>query len=445
MVKKVKLPYKPREWQMELHKARKRFTVLVAHRRAGKTVGVINELIKSIATCELNNPVGAYICPTERQAKRNAWSYLLEFSYPIPGMVVSKSENSITFPNGGKILVLGADDPDSLRGAYLDDVVLDESADFQSSYLWDNVLSPMLSDRKGKAIITGTAKGQTFLYKMKEYALTSGDKDWTFLEYTPDKTGALDQEEIDRAERTSQPGVFEQEYLCDFEAHLRGTYWGKEIRDLKKDGYVTEVPYDKEYPVYAGWDMGLDGTVIWYAQIIGDAMHIIDCDILIDKDLVEASKEVNKKPYNIVEMYLPHDAKKRLVGNRHKTRKQIIEDATGIKCKVLVKPNDAIAKNEEINVVRLRLPKCRFDTKKCREGLRSLSLYRAKYDPEKEVSAQTPIHDKHSHAADSFRSLILGLNNSSFHQEKRRPSVQGTYNHFDTQSFVNNKWDPFNK
>src|SRR5690606_35091008 len=110
----------------------RRFSVLVIHRRAGKTVLAIMRLIASALRNEQQAPRYAYIAPQLNQAKDVAWSYLKHYGLKVPGAVANESELYVEFPNGARVRVYGADNPDRLRGIYLDGVVLDEVADMKS-------------------------------------------------------------------------------------------------------------------------------------------------------------------------------------------------------------------------------------------------------------------------------------------------------------------------
>ncbi len=81
----VETGYKPRTQQREIHDAveNHRFVVVVAHRRMGKTVAALNQLIHSALQCDKPDPRFAYIAPTYGQAKRVAWDYLVNFTRPL--------------------------------------------------------------------------------------------------------------------------------------------------------------------------------------------------------------------------------------------------------------------------------------------------------------------------------------------------------------------------
>ena len=122
------------------------FTVAVCHRRMGKTVAAVNQLIKAAVTSTKNRPHFAIMGPTYTQQKRNCWHYLIEFTAKIPGVKVNHSELSITLPNGALISIYGSDNPDALRGIYLDGLVLDEFQDHAPN-LFTEIITPLRADR----------------------------------------------------------------------------------------------------------------------------------------------------------------------------------------------------------------------------------------------------------------------------------------------------------
>jgi len=175
---RVIIPYAPRPHFKPSHDTTKRWKVIVAHRRAGKTVACVNHLIRSALTCQLPNPRVAYVAPLYKQAKDVAWTYVKEFTAPIPGREVNESELRVDLPNGGRIRLYGADNPDSMRGIYLDDAVLDEFADMRPRFL-PEVIRPALSDRRGAMTIIGTPKGHNEFYDL--YELSKTDPEWLGL------------------------------------------------------------------------------------------------------------------------------------------------------------------------------------------------------------------------------------------------------------------------
>ena len=137
-VVEVSTGYEPRKHQLEVHQALRRFNVLVAHRRFGKTVLCVNELIDRALRCKLKDPRFAYVAPLRNQAKDVAWEYLKAYTRPIPGYVANEAELRVDLPGGRRIRLYGADNPDQLRGLYLDGIVFDEFAQMQPR-IWSEV------------------------------------------------------------------------------------------------------------------------------------------------------------------------------------------------------------------------------------------------------------------------------------------------------------------
>lgn len=238
--KVIDLQYKPRPWQALVHKMRKRFSVLVCHRRAGKTVMAVMELIDKALKLTKQDGRYAYIAPFKHQAKDVAWSYLKMYGSRVPGTTINETECFIEFnkkQTDGSVLrarikIYGADDPDSLRGSYLDGVVLDEVAQMKA-YVWGEVIRPMLSDRQGWVIFLGTPKGINLLSELYYFATdenerAKGDeatnKDWYGKIFTVYETnGAVPPEEVADCKRTQTERQFRQEYMCDFNAGSEDT------------------------------------------------------------------------------------------------------------------------------------------------------------------------------------------------------------------------------
>lgn len=213
--KLITLDYYPRPWQCDLHRNRKRFSVLVVHRRGGKTVAAIMELVD----CAIANTTGSgrygYVAPLLKQSRSVAWDYLKHFSTQIPGTKVSESDLSVEFANGSRIRLYGADNPDSLRGIYLDGAILDEVAQMKPE-VWGEIIRPALADRHGWALFIGTPKGINLFSELYYKALA--DSDWYVARYTVNDTDALDPAEVEKMRREMSDAEFAQEMLCDFSA-----------------------------------------------------------------------------------------------------------------------------------------------------------------------------------------------------------------------------------
>ena len=139
--------YRPRPEAIPFHARSQRFSVMVWHRRAGKTVACINDVVDKAIQNHLPFPQYAYIAPFYSQAKSIAWVYLKFYAGELVDKVM-ESELSVVLKNGAKIRLYGADNPDSLRGNYFDGVIIDEYGDI-TPRLFGEVIAPTLADRKG--------------------------------------------------------------------------------------------------------------------------------------------------------------------------------------------------------------------------------------------------------------------------------------------------------
>ena len=198
----------------------KRFGVVVCHRRFGKTYYAINTLVISALSSSKPDARYAYIAPFYKQAKQVAWDYFKQFTHGIPGIQYNEAELRVDLPNGARIRLYGGDNPDTLRGIYLDGVVLDEVADMRPN-VWGEVIRPTLTDRRGWAIFIGTPKGIDLFYEIYEKAKASPD--WHAVVYRADQTGLIPDDELEKARREMTEQQYAQEFLCDFTASTSDT------------------------------------------------------------------------------------------------------------------------------------------------------------------------------------------------------------------------------
>lgn len=392
-------PYEVRDQFKPLHSRKTRWFIGVAHRRAGKTVADINELVIGALKCRLANPRFAYVAPQLNQAKDIAWVYLKEYTAFL-NPKINESELWVELPGGARIRIYGADNPDRLRGIYLDGVVLDEFGDMDPT-IWTQVIRPALSDRKGWACFIGTPKGKNTFHRL--WTEAEGDPDWTRLMLKASETGLLDEKELADARRMMSVDEYAQEYDCSFEAAVKGAYYGTEMNDADASDRITGVPYDPRLPVHTAWDLGVaDSTVIWFVQVAGRETRFIDVLKGEGVGLDWYAKELQKHDYLWGNHYLPHDVEVRELGTG-KSRKEVLE---GLGIRATVCPNIPIA--DGIQAVRMLLPTSYFDKDKCKQGVEALRMYRREYDEKRQEFRLNPLHDWTSHFADAARYFAVG-------------------------------------
>mgnify|MGYP003349544022 FL=1 len=396
--------YRPREPQKLIHKAVKdnRFTVVVAHRRMGKTVSAINQLVHSALLCDKDNPRFAYIAPTYAQCKRIAWDYLLQYTRPL-GAVANIAELRVDFM-GRRISLYGADNPDSLRGIYLDGVVLDEIGDMNPA-IFSEVVRPALADRLGWAMFIGTPKGNNHFKDLRDRADKAQDN-WKLLEFKASETNLINHQELASAKVEMGEDKYLQEFECSFNAAVEGSYYGKIINDLEANNHITTIPREELSKTYCAWDLGIsDSTAIWVAQIVGKEIRLVDFYENHSEGLDTYVTWLRDNGWDNAVQLLPHDVEVRELGTG-KSRKEMLEEA-GLEITVVKKLPVA----DGIQSVRRMLPRCWFD-KNVKQGLDALRNYRRNYDEKRNVFFDSPVHDWCSHAADAFRYLAVGLDES---------------------------------
>ena len=397
--------YRPRSPQKLIHQMVKdnRFTVVVAHRRMGKTVSAINQLIHSSLLCDKPNPRLAYIAPTYAQCKRIAWDYLLNYTRPL-NAIANIAELRVDFM-GRRISLYGADNPDSLRGIYLDGVVIDEIGDINPT-IFSEVVRPSLADRLGWAMFIGTPKGNNHFKDLRDRADKSLDN-WKLLEFKASDTKLLDPQELASAKNEMGDDKYQQEFECSFNAAVEGSYYGQLINDLEAKNQITTIPRETLSKTYCAWDLGIsDSTAIWVAQVVGKEIRLVDFYENHSQGLDTYVAWLRDNGWSDAVQLLPHDVVVRELGTG-KSRQEMLEEA-GLEITVVKKLPIA----DGIQAVRRLLPRCWFD-KEVKQGLDALRNYRRNYDEKRNVFFDTPLHDWCSHAADAFRYLAVGLDEGS--------------------------------
>jgi len=398
----VTLPYVPRGAFKAFHKRPHRWACLVAHRRAGKTVAAINDIVRAAALCKSAMPLFGYVAPYRSQAKAVVWDYLKRYAEPLI-KVSNESELQIELTNGSRIKLFGADNADAMRGLGFDGLYLDEYGDFKPS-IWGNILRPALSDKQGWCVFGGTPKGKNQFWQIYQTASKSPDE-WFLLRLPASTSGLLPESELAAARAQLSEDQYLQEMECSFEAAILGAYYGTEMREATEQGRVTKVEYDSSIPVHSAWDLGFrDDTAIWWYQVIRGELHILEYYGVSGANISDLAAVIKSKPYKYGKHYLPHDARAKTLAAAGKSVIEQLAEYLGINNMAIV-PDLGV--QDGIQAVRQVLPRCWFDAVKCEDGIEALRQYQREYDEDKKAFRDRPRHDWCSHPADAFRMLAV--------------------------------------
>jgi hypothetical protein len=399
-----------------LHSRKQRWSVLVCHRRAGKTVATLNDLIRgAVNECK---PEGryAFIFPQRNQAKDTAWHYLRRYAEPLLAKPPNESELRVDLVNGSMVRLYGADNPDALRGPYLDGVVLDEFADMKPE-VWHEVVRPMLADRRGWATFIGTPKGKNEFFRLYESA--KRDPAWFHMMLRASESGIISPAELADLRREMGEDQYQQEFECSFEAAIKGAFYAEEMRIMLNEGRICPIEIEKDVRVHTAWDLGVsDSTAIWFIQCVGRERRLVDyyessgvglghyVDVLHDKR--------RKYGWTYGEHFFPHDIKVR----EFTSGKSRLNTLAGLGIEATVVPQcDEL---DGINVVRRMLGRVWLDPVRCERGLEALRGYRREYDERLRDWKKSPLHSWESHGASALRYFATGFDDTPSAPAPRR-------------------------
>jgi phage terminase large subunit len=416
----VELAYVPRMQQNELHLKMRRFNVVLCHRRFGKTVMAINELINQAVRCTRKMPRFAYIAPNYGQAKRVAWDYFKEFTKHIPGAQWNESELRVDFlHNQARIICLSAENPMALKGIYLDWVILDEYGDM-NPVVWREVIRPTLIDREGGALFIGTVKGRNHFWDLYEKKRDLSDPEWYAAVYKASETKIIPEKELELARQSMTEEEYEQEFECDPLAGNVGAYFAREMGKVERSGAIKSIPYEPTVLVDTAWDLGInDVTAIWFYQTIRGHHRFINYYEVAGHSIPEIVQTLKDLRYRYGTVHLPHDANARDLSTG-KTTAQLLYAEGFKRMRVIPKVK---AKRASINAAKMALPNCSFDKEKCDRGIKALQQYKRKWDEKTQSFADHPLHDWSSNGADAFQQFALGNQQETSQSERIDDSV----------------------
>ena len=417
----VTIPYTPRKQQAFIHTEldKHRFSVLCCHRRFGKTVMLINHLIKSCMTNNNHQPRFAYIAPTYSQAKKIAWDYLKHYTKNLPNTKYNETELRADFFNGSRIQLLSSENPDSIRGIYLDGAVIDEASQV-SRELIDEVIRPALSDRKGWLSLCSTPKGMNNIF-YDLYLKAQSEKDWFLYTARASETKLVDDEELKAALSVMGQATYNQEFECSFIGNVKGSIYGELISKLEDEKRIARVPHDPSYPVNTAWDLGYnDSTAILFYQNVGHAINIIDSYENNNKAFPHYAQILKEKDYTYNEHIGPHDLEQTDFATG-RTRREVAYQL-GLRFKIAPK----LSIEDGIHAVKMLLPRCYIDVDNCKKFINALRHYHRKYKEKDRMYSAKPNHDWSSHFNDALRTLATGMERS---QLQNKQQFQRDYNY----------------
>jgi hypothetical protein len=326
---------------------------------------------------------------------------------------------TIKFINGSILRVGGSDSPDSLRGGNSKIFVLSEWSE-QDPYTMA-VIRPILKANKGKVLYNFTPKGDN--HAKNTFNMAQELPGWWAEKLTVDDTKLFTKEELDQELQeyirdfgeVEGRAKFEQEYYCSFDAPVIGSYYGEFINKAESENRIVSVPYDNSAPVNTAWDLGVgDSTAIWFYQLIGQEIHLIDYYASSGVGLEHYINELRSRGYSYNKHFAPHDIEVKELSTG-KSRWEMARNF-GINFEIVPK----LSIDDGIQAVRSILPRCWFDKEKCELGVSALKNYCREWDDKNKVYRPYPKHDWASHPADSFRYLAVTINSAS----PRKPRKQ---------------------
>lgn len=353
-------------------------------------------------------------------------------------------EMQIEFVNGATWQALGSDNFQSAIGSSPAGIVYSEWAQADPSAR--GYLRPILAENHGWQLYITTPRGKNHAHKTHEAAKRNPDCFAQIL--TAEQTGVFSaatlaaelQAYIDDYGEEFGRALYEQEYLCSFNAAILGAYYGSEIARMEREGRIGFFPHDPKFPVYTAWDLGFtDDTAIWFFQIIAGRVRIIDyyfesgvgvapyagqligreVELTINSYRVTAEygadipEATHRKAYRYAKHYLPHDAKARRIESAGKSIQDQLAAVVGA-ININIVPSESLETG--IQAVRALLPYVDMDAERCSEGLEAVRNYQREWDEERKVFSNKPLHNWCSHPADALRYLALAW------QQERPPA-----------------------
>lgn len=385
--------------------------VLCWGRRNGKTLFTWNYAVKRA----LEEPMGVvFVYPEKETGKRDIWNAFdndgLKFIDYVPDKLCkkkNKTEMTIELINGSMISIVGAKDPNRLRGANNKLYIFDEFVDTPSEAL--NVVEPVIMGNGGTIVLISTPKitGKSgYLFKQEFDLATKMDRRFSSLRTAEGvmTAEALEEARISCIEKYGNDNWYRQEYLCDWGSIDSGSYYGDKIKQIEARNQVrTFKPLDK-YPVHVALDLGMsDAMAFIFFQYANKQIRVVDYGENTDLSLKTLNNMLREKKYDYGTIFFPHDGNVRELSDST-TRIDKFRDM-GWDCELLAR------ESREVGIERVMdmLSYTHFNEVPTSGLIHKLKLYSRKYN-DTTLEYLGPDHNTTSHAADVFRYMCSAIN-----------------------------------
>jgi hypothetical protein len=373
-----------------------------------------------------------YFLPTYKQGKKIIWDGIdsdgFKYINHIPEVIRESTNNTemqIKLKNGSIVQIIGSDNIDSIVGTNPIGVVYSEYS-LQNPDAW-NFIRPILKVNKGWALFNYTPRGHNHGYLL--YEMARKREDWFCELLDVNYTGVLTEADIqEERESGMMEELIRQEYYCSFEATMPGAYYGEEIMTARKQRRICPIPYLDYLPVHTAWDLGAgkgDDMVIWFFQIDGFMIRVIDLYWATSKGLRHYKDVMDERGYKYGTHLAPHDIERpQHTGEREVKTIRDIAQEVGIDFVKVPRVSDI---RVGVEFVRSKFSSLFFDSTNCEHGINALASYRRDWDAKNGIFRLVPVHDWASHFADALRTLVCGIDLVDDANNATISSSYGTY------------------
>jgi phage terminase large subunit len=419
---RIQLPnggWRPRPYQQAMwdHLERGGLRAIGAwHRRAGKD----EVLLHRTAVAAFERPATYWTAlPEYAQARKALWAAVnphsgkrrIDEAFPHELRTsTNEQEMFIRFHNGSTWQLVGSDRYNSLVGAGVAGVTFSEFA-LANPSAW-GYIRPMLEENNGWAAFISTPRGRNHFKSLLDMA--KANPKWFAETLSVHDTGALSADQIEESLREycalygedMGRAQFAQEYEVSFNAAILGAFYAREMHAVRTENRVQPIQPIPGRPVHRAWDIGVrDDTSIWWFQVVGPRIYILDCytasGVGVDHYAEVVQQRREQHGWIDGNDYVPHDAKVKEWG----TGRTRVETMTSLGLKPVLVP--LACKMDGIQAARTTLARCLFHPRTEDVGISAMEQYRREWDDEKKCFKANEVHDWTSNLADAFRYLAM--------------------------------------